>query len=206
MSFMELSSWLFERLHAPSVHTSLLLPLLKGNTCWKHLSSYINIYIVFLFLFPFFFLFKATPTAHGGSQARGQTRLLLLAYPTLLFLCYLPSCSITSDWIEFPVLYSRTSLLIHPQGNSLHLLTPDSEYILLPPLCLATTSLFSLSICSFLFCIASFVAYIRFHICDNYLTHTICPSLSDLFHLVWESLGPSMLLQIVLFCFFFMAE
>ena len=26
---------------------------------------------------------------------------------------YLPSCSITRDWIEFPVLYSRTSLLIH---------------------------------------------------------------------------------------------
>ena len=45
---------------------------------------------------------------------------------------YLPSCSITSDWLEFPVLYSRTSLLIHPKRNSLHLLTPNSLSI--PPL------------------------------------------------------------------------
>ena len=31
------------------------------------------------------------------------------------------SCSITSDQIEFPVLYSRIPRLIHSKGNSLHL-------------------------------------------------------------------------------------
>ena len=30
------------------------------------------------------------------------------------------------DWIEFPVLYSRTSLPIHSECHSLHLLTPNS--------------------------------------------------------------------------------
>ena len=29
------------------------------------------------------------------------------------------------DWIQFPTQYSRTSLLIHPKCNSLHLPTPD---------------------------------------------------------------------------------
>ena len=42
---------------------------------------------------------------------------------TLFFSYYLLSCSITSDWIEFPVLYSRTSLLIHSKCNGLQLLT-----------------------------------------------------------------------------------
>ena len=39
---------------------------------------------------------------------------------------YPPSCSITSDWIQFPVLYSRISLLIHSRGSSLHLPSPNS--------------------------------------------------------------------------------
>ena len=41
------------------------------------------------------------------------------------FLC-LPSWSIPRGWIQFPVLYSRISLLIHPKCNSLHLPTPNS--------------------------------------------------------------------------------
>ena len=54
-----------------------------------------------------------------------------------------PSCSIPRDWKQFPVLYSRTSLLIHSRCNSLHLPTPNSLSIpLLPPSPLATTSLF----------------------------------------------------------------
>ena len=47
---------------------------------------------------------------------------------------YLPSSSITSDLIYFPVLYSRTSVFIHSKCNSLHLLTPNSQSIPLPPL------------------------------------------------------------------------
>ena len=34
------------------------------------------------------------------------------------FLCCLPSSPILRDWIAFPVLYSRTSLLIHSTWNS----------------------------------------------------------------------------------------
>ena len=45
---------------------------------------------------------------------------------TFPFSYYLPSWSIPRDWIEFPVLYSRTSLLIHSKWNSLHLLTPNN--------------------------------------------------------------------------------
>ena len=39
------------------------------------------------------------------------------------------TCSIISDYTEFPVLYSRIPLLIHPEGNGLHLLTPSSQPI-----------------------------------------------------------------------------
>ena len=71
----------------------------------------------------------------------------------ILFLIYFLSRSITRDWIEFPVLYSRTSLLIHPKCNSLHLLTPNSQSIPLSPTSpLATTSLLSMSVRLFLFC------------------------------------------------------
>ena len=37
---------------------------------------------------------------------------------------YLPSCSISRDWITFSVLYNRTSLLIYSKCNSWHLSTP----------------------------------------------------------------------------------
>ena len=63
---------------------------------------------------------------------------------TLLFSDYLPPQSTPRDWIEFPVLYHRTSLLSHSKCHSLHLLTPSSPSIPLPPPTpLATTSLFS---------------------------------------------------------------
>ena len=72
---------------------------------------------------------------------------------TFFFSYYLLSYSITSDWIQFSVLYSRTSLLIHFKCNNLHLPTPNSQSIPLPPCFhLATTSLFSVSMSLFLFC------------------------------------------------------
>ena len=47
---------------------------------------------------------------------------------------YPPLCSITSDQIQFSVLYRSISLLIHSKCSSLHLLTPNSQSIsLLPP-------------------------------------------------------------------------
>ena len=64
------------------------------------------------------------------------------------FLHYLPSWSIPGDWIEFPVLYSKASLLIHSACNSLQLLTPNSESITLPlpPALAFSSSLKSLSV------------------------------------------------------------
>ena len=41
-------------------------------------------------------------------------------------LSYLQSWSIPRNWIQFLVLYSKTSLLIHSKCRSLHLLTPNS--------------------------------------------------------------------------------
>ena len=40
------------------------------------------------------------------------------------FSYYFPSCSNPRDWIQFPVLYSSSSLLIHSKWKSLHLPTP----------------------------------------------------------------------------------
>ena len=66
---------------------------------------------------------------------------------------YLPSCSIPRDYILFPVLYSKISLLIHFKCNSLHLLTPNFQSIPLSPhFPLTTTSLLSMSVSLFLFC------------------------------------------------------
>ena len=57
---------------------------------------------------------------------------------TLFSSFYLPSCSIPKDGKEFPVLCSRTSLLIHSKCKNLHLLTSNSQSIPLPPPTLAT--------------------------------------------------------------------
>ena len=71
---------------------------------------------------------------------------------TFFFSYYLPSCFIPRDWMQFPVLCSRISLLICSKCNSLYLLTPNSQAIpLLPPYYLATTSLFYMSMICFRF-------------------------------------------------------
>ena len=62
----------------------------------------------------------------------------------------------------------------------------------------ATISLFSMSLSFFLFC-----RYV--HLCHTFILDYrynwcgVCLSLSDLLHLVWESLVPSMLLQMAFF-------
>ena len=100
---------------------------------------------------------------------------------------------------EFPVLYSRLLLSI--------------LYIVL---CICQSQSPSL----FLFSASHPGNFEIFYICDSYFHfvkkfvftmfynstymqfHNICPSLSDLFHSVWQSLGPFMLLQIALFLSF----
>ena len=57
---------------------------------------------------------------------------------------------IINDWILFPVLHSRISLLIHSKGQSPHLLTPSSQSIRPPPLSIMSTrSLFCKSMVFF---------------------------------------------------------
>ena len=48
-----------------------------------------------------------------------QQRDPVIPIHTFFFSYYLPSQSIPRDWIEFPVLDSRTSLLIRSKWNSL---------------------------------------------------------------------------------------
>ena len=63
---------------------------------------------------------------------------------TFIFLYYLPSWFIPRSWIQFPVLYSRTSLFIHSKYKSLHLLTPYSQSIPQHPFSLWQLQVFSL--------------------------------------------------------------
>ena len=49
------------------------------------------------------------------------------------FPCYLPSCPNPRDWTQFPVLYSRTSVLIYSKCSSLLLCIPNSPSVPLPP-------------------------------------------------------------------------
>ena len=77
------------------------------------------------------------------------------------FSYYLPSFSIARDLIQFPVLYSRTSLLIHSKCNSLHLLTPNSQSI---PLTHNHKSVLYVCEPVSVLQIASSVPYIRCHI------------------------------------------
>ena len=70
---------------------------------------------------------------------------------TLFFSSYLPSCSIPKDWIQFPVLFSRTSSLILSKCNILHPPTPNSTSIPLPPPPSWQSSLFSMTVSLFLF-------------------------------------------------------
>ena len=56
----------------------------------------------------------------------------------IFFFSHPPSCSITSDSITFPGLYSRIALLIHSKCKSLHLLKikcTDGHLGCMPPLC-----------------------------------------------------------------------
>ena len=63
---------------------------------------------------------------------------------------YPPSCSIISDWIKFPVLYNRISLLIHSECNSFVSIKPKFQIHPTPsPSPLTSTSLFSKSMSFF---------------------------------------------------------
>ena len=108
------------------------------------------------------------------------------------------SCSNTSEYIKFPVLYSRFSLFIHSKCNSLCLLIPDSISIPIPPPP-SWQPQSVLQVQEFLFCGKFHLWYILDSRLSDIIWHL---PLSDLLHLVWESLVPSMLLKMAIFCSF----
>ena len=109
--------------------------------------------------------------------------------------------------MQFPVLYSRTSLLIYSNCNSQHLLTLNSQSIpLLPPFTLETK--YFLYVCESVpvLKIGSFVPYFRFHV--YVISYGICLSLSDLLHFLLTYLHSSCT-QVAandIILFFFMIE
>ena len=104
----------------------------------------------------------------------------------------------TEHCIEFPLLFS--GYLFYTQQCIY--VTPNSSRSPFPPwypyFCSPHLCLFLLGKCVPLYNIP------RFHICA--LISSICFSLSDLVQCVWQSVGPSMSLQVTQFCSFAMAE
>ena len=103
-------------------------------------------YSIFDILCSVYFCYTANWTSHSYMYTPHTH-----TYIHILF--HMFSSAIFYDWIRFPVLYHRISLLIHSKCNSLHLLISNSQFIPLPsPYPLTTTSLFSMSVNLFLFC------------------------------------------------------
>ena len=104
----------------------------------------------------------------------------------------------------FYFLYSRFLSVIYLIHISVYLSIPISQLIPLPCPCflpLVSICLFSTSVSLFLPCKpVHLYHFFRFHI--YVLIYNICFSLSDLLHLVWQSLGPSTSLQMTQFHFF----
>ena len=95
---------------------------------------------------------------------------------TFPFLYYLPSWSIPRDQLQVPVLQSRTSLLIQSKCNCLHLLTPNSQSIPLPPLSPQQTTIrSSMTLSLFLFYRQVFVIFQIPHVSDimQYLSFSV---------------------------------
>ena len=105
----------------------------------------------------------------------------------------------------FIFLYSRFLLVIHFIHISVYMSIPISQFITPPPPPpphhfppLVSIGLFSTSVSLFLSCKPVHLYHSsRFHIYA--LIYDICFSLSDLLHSVWQSLDPSMSLQITQF-------
>ena len=99
-------------------------------------------------------------------------------------------------WLDIvPSAIQQDLIAIHSKGNSLHLLTPNSQSIPLPPPWQSQVC----SPCPWVSLLqkGSFVPCLRFQ--KEMISYGICLSLSDLLHSGWESLVPSMLLPMALF-------
>ena len=102
------------------------------------LLLYTNTFIFFLnffvlFYFYLFYLFLLQLIYNVLSISTVQQSDPVMHIYTLYFSHYPPSCSITNDYIQLPVLHSRMPLPIHSKSNSFHILIPESQSIHLPP-------------------------------------------------------------------------
>ena len=98
-------------------------PVSVELSCLSHDLNFFNVF--YFFHYSCFIVFCQFSTVQ-------QSDLITHVY-TFCFSHYPPLCSIISDQIQFPVLYSRISLLIYSKCNSLHLLSPDFRSIPLSP-------------------------------------------------------------------------
>ena len=108
-----------------------------------------------------------------------------------------PHLGPTESWVESP---GWSSLLIYFMQSLVYIClsqSPSSSYPLPPPWCLYVCFLRLWLYFCFLYKII-YTNFSRFHIYA--LTYDICFSLSDLLHSVWQSLHPSMSVQMTQFC------
>ena len=85
------------------------------------------------------------------SAAQPSDPVIYVYTRTLFFSYYLPSCSITRDWILFPLLYSKTSLLFHSKCKFASANPKLPVHPTPSPSPLAIMSWFSMSVYLFLF-------------------------------------------------------
>ena len=95
----------------------------------------------------FYFSLKAL------SHSRPAQSITVLKY-------FFKSWSIPGEWIYFLVLYTRTSLFIHSKCSSLHLPTPNSPSIPLPPLSPTATQVHYLCLWIYLHLVDRFICAI----------------------------------------------
>ena len=85
------------------------------------------------FVFLCVFLNWSTVDLHCCAHLCHTAKWLSFTHIYILFKYSFPLWLIPGDWIQFPVLHSRTLPFIHSKCNSLHLPTPNSHSITLPP-------------------------------------------------------------------------
>ena len=85
--------------------------------------------INFDFLLQLIYNVLSISTIHQGETVTHTHIYIYINIYIFFFSRYLPSCSNTSDQTQFPVLYSRISLLIHSKFSSLQILTPNYQSI-----------------------------------------------------------------------------
>ena len=102
-------------------------PEQTGRSSGREKNSAINL------LFYPYFLIEVQLTQNAVPISAIQQSDSVLHIYIFFFKCSFPLWFIPGDWIQLPVLHSRTLLLTHSKGSSFHLPTPNSHSMPLPP-------------------------------------------------------------------------